>query len=88
MKQYIADFDMYKTIHPITFYKSTYDSHFRQSRPLNLFLKDVVDRMSVYLKLISYSDVRFERVNWKNRLKMLICIKNLSFSPDWCGSVD
>lgn len=53
-KQNIADFDMYKTIQPITFYKSTCVSHFKQSRPLKLFVKDMVARMSVYLNLISY----------------------------------
>lgn len=65
MTQCIADFDMYKTTHPITFYKSTYDSHFKQSWPLNLFLKDVADRMSVYLKLISYSGGRI----WEGELE-------------------
>lgn len=54
-KQCVADFDMYEIIEPITFYKSTHDSHFKQSQPWNLFLKDMVDRMSVHLNFISFS---------------------------------
>lgn len=53
-KRTVADFDLYKTTQPITRYKSTCVSHFKQSRPLNLFVKDMVERMSVYLNLISY----------------------------------
>lgn len=46
---------MYKIIEPITFYKSTYDSHFKQSSSWKLFLKDPVDRMSVNFSFVSSS---------------------------------
>ena len=45
----VADLDMYEIIEPITFYKPTRDSHFKQSQPWNLLLKDMVDRMLVHL---------------------------------------
>jgi hypothetical protein len=51
-KYCVVDFDMYEFTEPITFYKSTHDSHFKQSSPGDLFLKDIVDRMSVDLNLV------------------------------------
>lgn len=69
-KQCVADFDMYEIMEPIIFYNSTHDSHFKQSRLWNLFLKDMVDRMSVHLNLISGDHVG--EVELKSRLKVLI----------------
>lgn len=66
-KQCVADLDMYEIIEPITFYKPTRDSHFKQSQPWNLLLKDMVDRgmFGAFITSLHFLEIRFERVSWK-----------------------